>query len=107
MWRVRSGLRAAEWSCWVIWGATETLQDQPESLPAHSVERFGQVDKGYVQLFVLLPTLLLKLPVDEDHVCGAPVFSKAALSFWQVVFRDGRNQPVQEYASQNFSCNGQ
>jgi len=38
-------------------GATQTLQDQPESLPAHSVERFGQVDKRYVQFFVLLPTL--------------------------------------------------
>jgi len=25
--------------------AIETLQDQPESLPAHSVERFGHVDK--------------------------------------------------------------
>ena len=29
-------------------GATETFQDQPESLPSHSVERFGQVDKRYV-----------------------------------------------------------
>ena len=59
-----------------FWGETETLQDQPESLPAHSVERYGQVDKRYIQLLVLLPTLLLKLPEDEDHDCGAPVSLK-------------------------------
>lgn len=85
-----------------LWGTPEVFHDHPQSFPAHCVERFGQVYICDLQSSVLFPTLLLELPEDEHHVCGASIGFKATLGFREVVFSDGRYQSVQEHSSEDF-----
>ena len=45
-------------------------------------------------------------PHCEDHVDGAAVWPKAALSFWQRVLRYGGDQTVWDEACQDLACYG-
>ena len=65
-----------------LWGATKALHDHPQSLSAHYVKRFGQVQIYYIQSFVLLLAFLLERSEDEHNVCNAPVGSEPTLGFW-------------------------
>ena len=65
-----------------LWWVAKALHDHPQSLSAHCVKCFGQVQKHYIQSFVLLPAFLLELSEDKHHVSGAPVGFEPTMSFW-------------------------
>ena len=65
-----------------IWRVAKALHDLQQSLSAHCVKRFAQVQKCYIQFFVLLQAFLKETSEKEHTVCGVPVDSEPTLSFW-------------------------
>ena len=60
-------------------GTSNFFHDDPLSIAVHRVKRFGEIDKGYIEVTVLFSGLLHKLSDSEDHIRRATVSSKAAL----------------------------
>ena len=60
-------------------GTSHFFHDDPQSIAVHGVKRFGEINKGYVEITVLLSGLLHKLSDSEDHLRRATVSAKATL----------------------------
>ena len=60
-------------------GISHFFHDYPQSIAVHGVKRFGEINKGYVEVTVLFSGLLHKLSDSEDHFRRATVTAKAAL----------------------------
>ena len=60
-------------------GTSHFFHDYPQSIAVHGVKRFGEINKGYVEVTVLFSGLLHKLSDSEDHIRRARVTAKAAL----------------------------
>ena len=60
-------------------GTSHFFHDDPQSIAVHGVKRFGEINKGYVEITVLFSGLLHKLSDSEDHIRRATVTAKAAM----------------------------
>ena len=60
-------------------GTSYFFHDDPQSIAVHGVKRFGEINKGYVEIAVLFSGLLHKLSDSEDHIRRATVSAKATL----------------------------
>ena len=60
-------------------GTSHFFHDYPQSIAVHGVKRFGEINKGCVEVTVLFSGLLHKLSDSEDHIRRATVTAKAAL----------------------------
>ena len=61
-----------------LWGAAKVLHYHPQSFSDHCVKRFGQVNKCYIQSFVLLPAFLLRMNMSVVPLLD----SEPTLGFW-------------------------
>ena len=68
-----------------FFGATELGHDLPLAIPTDHVERLGQVNKGGVEVLVMLNALLLQLVRSKDHVNCSSTCAEATLAFREEV----------------------
>ena len=61
----------------------------------------------YIQPFVLLSALFLKLPENKHHVCGTPVGSEDTLALKTLFFRNGGYQSIQKNPCEDFFYDGE
>ena len=91
-----------------FWGAAKLLHDLPQASSADRIKCFGQINKGHVEVPMLLLTFFLELTRSKNHVRRRP------RSAWKPHWVSGSKpssvvleKAVEEDESHNFPSNGQ
>ena len=70
-----------ELDCNKLARAAEFPLDVPELFSTDCVEGLGQINKGRVEVTILLDAFLLEMEGSKDHIAGPAVSTAAALTF--------------------------
>ena len=76
-------------------GSGKFLHDRPQVISADHVERICQIDKGHVEVALLLLAFFLDLTCNEDYVRCSRLGADAAMTLWHVTLFEMLRETVE------------